>query len=76
MGVWILDKANVFLNCKVSKIEWSGPRVSVATSRGQILAKKVLITVSTGVINSGNIVFVPDLPSSMSEAFSICHAVS
>lgn len=65
-----LDKASVFLNCKVSKIEWSGPRVSVATSRGQISAKKVLITVSTGVINSGNIVFVPDLPSSMSEAFS------
>ena len=61
---------NVFLNCKVSKIEWTGQRVSAMTSRGQILAKKVLITVSTGVINSGNIVFVPDLPSSMSEAFA------
>ena len=64
-----LDKVSVFLDCKVSKIEWSGQRVSVATSRGEILAKKVLITVSTGVINSGNITFVPDLPSSISEAF-------
>ena len=36
----------------------------------QIVAKKVLITVSTGVINSGNMGFFPDLPSSISNAFS------
>ena len=65
-----LDKVRLYLNCKISKIDWSGQRVSVTTSSGQIRAKKVLITVSTGVINSGNIVFFPDLPSPISNAFS------
>tara|TARA_B100000989_G_scaffold269419_1_gene224809 strand:+ start:99 stop:1379 length:1281 start_codon:yes stop_codon:yes gene_type:complete len=65
-----LGKVRLYLNCKVSKIDWSGQRVSVTTSRGQIRAKKVLITVSTGVVNSGNIVFFPDLPSPISNAFS------
>ena len=64
-----LDKVRLHLNCKVSKIDWSGQRVLVTTSSGQIFAKKVLITVSTGVINSGNISFFPDLPSSISDAF-------
>lgn len=64
-----LDNVDLFLNCKVLKIEWGGKSVSVATSRGQISAKKVLITVSTGVINSGDLIFDPDLPTSISEAF-------
>ena len=64
-----LKKIPLFLNCKVSKIEWSGWSVSVTTSRGQMRAKKILLTVSTGVVNSGNILFDPDLPSAVSEAF-------
>lgn len=64
-----LKKIPLFLNCKVSKIEWSGQSVSVTTSRGQMRAKKILLTVSTGVVNSGNILFDPDLPSAVSEAF-------
>jgi len=65
-----LDKVRLYLNCTVSKIDWSGQRVLVTTSSGQIFAKKVLITVSTGVINSGNMRFFPDLPASISNAFS------
>ena len=64
-----LGKVGLYLNCQVSNIDWSGKQVSVTTSGGRIRAKKVLITVSTGVINSGNISFFPDLPSSISNAF-------
>ena len=58
------------LNCTVTEIDWKNHSVRVKTSQGQINAKKVLITVSTGVINSGVIKFNPILPTNVAEAFS------
>ncbi len=60
----------VQLNTKVNKIDWSGQGVKVFTEKGEIKANKCIITVSTGVLNSGQIKFTPDLSPEKQESFS------
>ena len=60
----------VQLNTKVSEINWSGSGVKVVTNKGTIDAKKCIITVSNGVLSSGQIKFTPTLDVKKEESFS------
>jgi len=53
---------DVHLNTRVRGIDWSGSGVRVETSKGDIAAKSVILSVSTGVLGSGHIRFTPELP--------------
>ncbi len=58
----------VQLNTQVSKIDWSSNSVKLTTNKGIITADKLIITVSTGVLASGEIEFYPELPESKQNA--------
>ena len=60
----------VALNAAVTEIDWSGKRVRLTTARGVVAAKAVLVTVSTGILGSGDIRFAPDLPDWKQDAIS------
>ena len=61
------------LNTPVSKINWAGSRIVAVTPRGDIKAKKCIITVSTGVLANRGITFQPPLSDLKQEAF---HTIS
>ena len=61
---------DVRLSTPASKIDWSGSGVQVETPKGTLRAKACIITVSTGVLNSGAIRFTPELPVWKQEAIS------
>jgi len=52
----------VALNTVVTAIRWGGSEVKVETSRGGISTSHVVIAVSTGVLGSGELRFIPELP--------------
>ena len=58
----------VSLNTRVDAVDWSGARVRVDTSQGDLSAKTVLCTVSTGVLAASDIKFTPLLPDWKIEA--------
>lgn len=58
----------VTLNCRVESIDWSGPGVTVSTPKGTLSARTALVTVSTGILASGDIAFTPALPTWKDEA--------
>ena len=60
----------VRLNTIVSEIDWSGPFLKIKTNSGTIKSKACIVTVSTGVLNSGLINFKPLLPPEKYEAFA------
>ena len=60
----------VSLNTAVQKIDWSGNKVTVETTKGTLRCRAVILTVSTGVLSSGNIAFSPALPVSKQESFN------
>jgi monoamine oxidase len=60
--------AKVTLNTKAQKIRWGGQGVEVETNNGILSARAVVITVSTGVLASGDIKFDPPLPDKKQEA--------
>ena len=60
----------VSLNTKAIEINWTGHGVKVKTSHGDIQAKAVILTVSTGVLASGDIKFSPELPVKKQESFN------
>jgi monoamine oxidase len=60
----------VKLNCAVQRVDWSGRAVELHTVQGTIRARRVLITVSTGVLGTGDIRFHPDLPAWKMEAIA------
>jgi len=65
----MLDKVPVSLNTKVSSIDWSGQNVIIETNKGSIKTKKCILTVSTGVLSSGQIKFNPKLDAEKEESF-------
>ena len=67
VAAWGAD-VPVSLNTRAEKIDWSGPGVQVETPKGPVKGRVVLITVSTGILASGEILFAPDLPNWKSEA--------
>ncbi|WP_333835126.1 flavin monoamine oxidase family protein [Rubrimonas sp.] len=64
----LADGAPIALGARVTAIDWSGPGVSVETTRGVVRARICLVTVSTGVLASGAIRFAPELPLAKREA--------
>ena len=53
----------VTLNCVVRRIDWSGRTIEVETPKGTVSARRVLVTVSTGILGAGDIRFDPALPA-------------
>ena len=58
----------VSLNTRVERIEWSGKDARVETARGTLRGRAVVSTVSTGILATGDIEFVPGLPDWKMEA--------
>jgi monoamine oxidase len=56
------------MNCKVTRIDHSGKRVRIETSRGILTAKKAIVTVPTNLIASEAIRFHPALPAKVDAA--------
>ena len=52
----------VTLNSAVRKIDYSGSRIKLETAKGCIEADKVILTVSSGVLSTRGIEFLPALP--------------
>jgi monoamine oxidase len=50
------------LSTPASRIEWGGREALVQTPAGKVVARAVIITVSSNVLAAGNIKFAPDLP--------------
>jgi monoamine oxidase len=53
----------VTLNCAVQRIEWGGLDAVLHSRQGPIKARRVIVTVSTGVLGAGDIRFDPALPN-------------
>jgi len=62
------ENLTIELNTRVEKIDWSGTGTAVLTNRGTINAKRVIVTVSTGVLGGKDIQFIPELPQATQEA--------
>jgi monoamine oxidase len=60
----------VKLNTKAHKIKWGGPHVEVETNNGTITAKQCIITVSTGILSSDQLEFLPKLSNDKYESFN------
>lgn len=52
----------VTLNCAVERIDWGGAEILLRTVKGTVAARRVLVTVSTGILGAGDIRFDPALP--------------
>jgi Flavin containing amine oxidoreductase len=50
------------LSTPVKRIDWGGRWIEVLTARGDLRARTVIITASTGVLAAGKIRFDPELP--------------
>ena len=60
----------VSLNTVVSVIHWDNTEIRLETTRGDVRAKQVIITVSTGVLSSGALRFNPELPEAKQSAIA------
>jgi monoamine oxidase len=58
----------VTLNAPVSAIDWSGKTQRLTTPKGEVRARKIVVTVSTGILAGGHIRFDPALPDWKQEA--------
>ena len=67
IAAWGAD-VPVSLNTRADRIDWSGKTVSVDTPKGTLHGRRVLTTVSTGMLASGEIEFAPGLPDWKMEA--------
>jgi monoamine oxidase len=58
------------LHTPVTRVRWGGPggAVTIETANGSITAQACVVTVSTGVLGSGTLLFDPLLPARVSEA--------
>ena len=59
----------VELSTPVTTIRWDGLLVEAETPRGTVRGKRIIITVSTGVLAFGNIEFEPELPPAYTQSF-------
>ncbi len=60
----------VITGCPVSRVDWSGRGVSLATARGTLTGDSVIIAVPTPVIARGALAFAPSLPADLADAFA------
>lgn len=68
-AAWAADVI-VQLDTPARRIDWTGKDIRVTTPNGHLTARTVLITVSTGILASDEIRFVPDLPNWKQEAIT------
>ena len=61
---------SVSLNTVVRAIHWGDTGVRLETTQGDVRAKRVIITVSTGILASGVLRFFPELPESKQSAIA------
>ena len=61
---------DIVLDCPVTAIDWSGARVRVATARGALECRAVVVTVPTTLLTRGEPAFTPALPVEYEEAFA------
>ncbi len=63
---------DIRLGTPVRRIRWGGPagRVTCETDAGSITARAAVVTVSTGVLGSGVLVFDPALPATVQAAIA------
>ena len=67
----LADGLPVQLSNPVTRIEWGGRSpIEISTPKGRVLARAVIVTVSTGVLMSDEIRFVPDLPKRQLDAIA------
>jgi monoamine oxidase len=59
----------VQLSTPVDLIYWGGNALSVDTSKGNLLTRAVILTVSTNVLAEDKIEFIPTLPKRQTDAF-------
>jgi monoamine oxidase len=62
------EQIPVSLSTPASRISWSNREVAVETPAGKIAARAAIITVSSNVLNAGDIRFIPDIPKRQLEA--------
>ncbi len=60
----------VRLLTRIHEVDWSGDPVRLVTSQGEVLARKVIVTVPVMVLAAGRIRFTPALPQAQSEAIA------
>jgi monoamine oxidase len=63
-------EAPVALNTAVQEVHWSGKELRLGTNRGEVRARKAIVTVSTGILGAGDIRFDPPLPAWKQEAIA------
>ena len=52
----------VQFNTRAQIIKWGGKGVQIETNNGTISSQTCILTVSTGVLSSGKLKFIPTLP--------------
>ena len=62
------EQIPVSLSTPANRVSWSNREVTVETPAGKIAARAAIITVSSNVLNAGNIKFTPDIPKRQLEA--------
>ena len=66
----VIGPVKTELSKPVSRIDWSSDPIRVSGPWGSVTARRVLITVSAGVLASGAIRFTPELPAWKQEAIA------
>jgi monoamine oxidase len=66
----LVQGLDIRLNTPVTRVRWAGPggRITVETANGSVSASACIVTVSTGVLASGALIFDPALPARVTEA--------
>jgi monoamine oxidase len=59
---------DIVLECPASVVDHSGSRVRVATPRGDLSSRAVIVTLPTGVLAAGSLAFHPVLPDKIEAA--------
>lgn len=68
LDLFLEDAGPIRVNCPVTHIDWSGPAIRLDTPAGVVTAGRVIITVSTGVLQAGGLRFTPALPAETAQA--------
>lgn len=63
LTAFLSDFAPIFLSAPVAEVDWSGDDIRLTTSRGVVRCRRLLVTVSIGVLKADVIRFTPPLPA-------------
>jgi monoamine oxidase len=62
---------NAVLDCPVSEVDHSGPRITVRTARGPVSADAVIVTVPSAILAEERLRFTPALPGKTEQAAAL-----